>query len=202
MDVPVYIGGEEAGRLRAVQEGLYVRLTADCALRPGLTRLWLHSGDQSLYLGLLAPEGGRLRLEKRLSRRKVPETIACASDTEFVGAGTPGWPLLPLRGNSPPVLDGPPEPARSTNNGPSRTPAPTAEASDPAVGANSIRPPVSDPTLAAEQRAVVGNGPYGGGAAASRLLLPCSPRVPGAVELGGRHYLVISPPRRYNKKKP
>ena len=82
MDVPIYIDGREAGRLRAEREGLYTRLRAECGMRGGLTRLWLHGGGQSRYLGLLAPEGGQLRLEKRLSRASLPPEIEYASDAE------------------------------------------------------------------------------------------------------------------------
>lgn len=82
MELPIYIGGREAGRLHVAQEGLYTRLTADCAPGEGLLRLWLHGGGRSVYLGLLVPEGGRLRLTKRLSRAALPPELAYAADSE------------------------------------------------------------------------------------------------------------------------
>ncbi|MBQ6465771.1 MAG: hypothetical protein IJJ43_05850 [Oscillospiraceae bacterium] len=69
MTLPIYFGGERAGELTETREGLYRVLRADCAMREGLCRLWLHGEGRSVYFGLLAPEGGRLRLERRFSPR-------------------------------------------------------------------------------------------------------------------------------------
>ena len=82
MELPIYIGGREAGRLLVAQEGLYTRLTADCGPGEGLVRLWLHGGGRCVYLGLLVPEDGRLRLSKRLSRAALPPELAYAADSE------------------------------------------------------------------------------------------------------------------------
>ena len=82
MSYPVYINGKAAGALDEAREGLYRVFSADCEMRAGLHRLWLHGEGRSVYLGLLAPEGGRLRLRRRFSRASgLPETIDCASDS-------------------------------------------------------------------------------------------------------------------------
>ena len=82
MAIPVYIGGKLAGTLTETREGLYRVFRADCELREGLHRLWLHGGERSVYFGLLSPEGGRLRLMRRFSRAAgLPEAVDCARDT-------------------------------------------------------------------------------------------------------------------------
>ena len=82
MTLPIYFGGERAGELTETREGLYRVLRADCAMREGLCRLWLHGEGRSVYFGLLAPEGGRLRLERRFSRAAgLPGQIDCARDS-------------------------------------------------------------------------------------------------------------------------
>lgn len=92
MTLPVYLDGREAGRLSLAGEGLYTRVSADCDAREGLSRLWLHGGGGSLYLGLLAPEAGRLRLTRRFSRAELaalPGPLDCARDTPAVPAASP-----------------------------------------------------------------------------------------------------------------
>ena len=70
MSLPIYIQGLPCGELNEKGEGLYTLFSADCEPREGLIRLWAHGGGRSACLGLLAPEGGRLRLTRRLSRRE------------------------------------------------------------------------------------------------------------------------------------
>ena len=82
MPCPVYIDGIEAGTLTETREGLYRVFRADCAMREGLHRLWLHGGGRSVYLGLLTPAGDRLKLEKRFSRAAgLPDQIDCARNS-------------------------------------------------------------------------------------------------------------------------
>ena len=81
MSRPIYIDGEEVGTLTETREGLYRVFRAECAMREGLHRLWLYGEGRGVYLGLLAPEGGRLCLTRRFSRASgLPETIDCARD--------------------------------------------------------------------------------------------------------------------------
>lgn len=82
MPYPIYLDGEEAGVLTEHREGLYRVFRADCAPREGLCRLWLHGGGRSVYLGLLSPQDGRLRLTARFSRAAgLPERIDCAQNS-------------------------------------------------------------------------------------------------------------------------
>ncbi len=83
MDYPIYIQGKPCGTLFERDAGLYTVFEADCPRQSGLVRLWLHGGGQSALLGLLAPDGDRLRLSRRLSRREreaLPPVIERVSD--------------------------------------------------------------------------------------------------------------------------
>ena len=83
MEYPVVIGAEPSGTLTERVEGLYTVFHADCPLRRGLIRLWLHGGGQSVCLGLLSPCGDRLVLTRRLSRlarAAFPAEITLVSD--------------------------------------------------------------------------------------------------------------------------
>lgn len=83
MDYPVYIDGRRSGTLSESMEGLYTVFRADCPGCGGMIRLWLHGGGKSACLGLLVPDGDRLVLRRRLSRRErtaFPRTIELVSD--------------------------------------------------------------------------------------------------------------------------
>lgn len=89
MDVPVFIGGERRGTLTERSEGLYTVLRAVCQAQEGLIRLWVRGGGRSGYLGLLAPCGEGLFLEKRLTRREraaFPAVIERADDGDEPGS--------------------------------------------------------------------------------------------------------------------
>ena len=73
MDFPIYDGREVVGTLRVRREGLYAVFRAELPRREGLRRLWLCGRAESVCFGVLEPQGGLLRLEKKLSR------AACAS---------------------------------------------------------------------------------------------------------------------------
>ena len=90
MEYPILIEGQAVGTLTETAEGLYTVFRADCALRAGLIRLWLHGGGRSAPLGLLAPCGGCLALTRRLSRRErqaLPVPIEEVSDRPAPSAG-------------------------------------------------------------------------------------------------------------------
>ena len=80
MDIPIYIGGEEAGRLTLEKRGALTEFRAELADPGRVVRLYVF-GEREAYLGVPAPEEetGRLRLIRRLSpselRRfpRVPE---------------------------------------------------------------------------------------------------------------------------------
>ena len=100
MELPIYDGGEKVGTLTVRREGLYAVFRAELPLRDGLQRLWLCGETGSVCLGLPEPRGGRLRLEKRLSR------AACAA-----------LPHPPLRVS---LQNAPPSPAPAALSAPPR----------------------------------------------------------------------------------
>lgn len=82
MTIPIILDGERCGAVVTRREGAYTVFEARCALRPGLVRLYLFGPDGRGYLGLLCPEGGELRLRRRLSRaemRRLPAKPEYAS---------------------------------------------------------------------------------------------------------------------------
>ena len=68
MELPIMDKGEQIGSLSVAREGLYTVFRAELPPREGLQRLWLYGAGLWFCLGLLAPTGESLRLEKRLSR--------------------------------------------------------------------------------------------------------------------------------------
>ncbi len=71
MEYPLIIDGETAGRLTAEEEGLYIAFSARIQTRKELTRLWLHGAGTEAYLGIMSPEGEKLCLERRFSKREL-----------------------------------------------------------------------------------------------------------------------------------
>ncbi len=73
MDCAIFYQGAETGRISIEPDGLYYRLSAACA-EPGhgVWRLWGCFGTDSRRLGVLFPETGGLRLERRVSRHSWP----------------------------------------------------------------------------------------------------------------------------------
>ena len=76
---PITIDGENAGTLTVEQQGARTVFTAECAMRPELVRISVYGGGREGYLGVLAPEGGMLRLRapcgsfrRRSSRWSAP----------------------------------------------------------------------------------------------------------------------------------
>ena len=65
---PIVIDGELAGKLTAERQGARTAFYAECRPLPGLVRISVYGGGREGYLGLLAPEDGKLTLRKTLSR--------------------------------------------------------------------------------------------------------------------------------------
>ena len=86
MELPLFIGGSEAGTLRVTQSGLYTLM--ETGLDGGaerLIRLWAHGGGRSACLGVMQPRDGGLWLSRRFSRlalRDFPDPLEFASDSE------------------------------------------------------------------------------------------------------------------------
>ncbi len=73
--------GERIGSLSVEKRGGYTLFSADCGPVPGIFRLSVYGQGREGYLGVMMPEHGRLRLEKKLSAwdmREFPERIEFA----------------------------------------------------------------------------------------------------------------------------
>lgn len=91
MEIPVYDGGEKAGRMEIRREGLYTVFETRLPAGPELTRLWLAGGGESAYLGLMEPGREGRTLRRRLSAlelRRMPEKPEYAS-TQRPAPGRP-----------------------------------------------------------------------------------------------------------------
>lgn len=82
------------GTLRAWQDGLYTLLEASAEPQEGLTRLYVSGGGKSTCIGLMVPEGGLLKLRRRLSKlemRKLPhiETVSTCPPEKAARAEPP-----------------------------------------------------------------------------------------------------------------
>ena len=78
MEYPIFYQGAETGGVAVEPEGLWYRLSACCAgPGRGFWRLWGCFGTESRCLGVLRPETGGLRLERRFSRHSWPILPDC-----------------------------------------------------------------------------------------------------------------------------
>ena len=93
---PLILDSEARGTLQVEKKGLITEFRARCPDPGRLVRLSVFGEGKEGYLGVMEPEGGELRLCRKLSRSAMaafPETIAYASE-----AGRSGRPdaALPL----------------------------------------------------------------------------------------------------------
>ena len=80
------------GKLTVTPEGAYLRFHAEAPQAAGLLRLWLSGCGRCESLGLMEPRGGRLVLDRRLSRRELcrfPAQIERAELAEQRPSGAP-----------------------------------------------------------------------------------------------------------------
>lgn len=70
MDYDIYYNGSVCGKLRVEREGLLTVFSADCEMHDGVLRLYV-CGKCAKSLGVMQPDDGRLRLEKRLTANEV-----------------------------------------------------------------------------------------------------------------------------------
>ncbi len=86
MEYTIFYQGSEIGCVTVEPEGLYYRLSAACAEPgPGVWRLWGCFGADSRCLGVLYPEAGGLKLERRVSRHSwpvLPESFILGREAE------------------------------------------------------------------------------------------------------------------------
>ena len=85
MTIPILIDGRQQGTLETRREGAYTLFEARCAYLPGVRRLRVFGEGGCGCLGVMQPEGGELRLRRKLSRadmRGFPEKLAYAGFAE------------------------------------------------------------------------------------------------------------------------
>ena len=84
---PIYIEGNRRGELRVYTEGLMTVFDARCDKVKGLVKLYVFGSDGKAYLGTMQPQGGGLRLVRRLSRaglKSFPNKLEYAADREII----------------------------------------------------------------------------------------------------------------------
>ena len=73
MEYTIFFQGKEIGHASIEPDGLYYLVSASAAEPAhGVWRLWACVGEDSRLVGVLCPETGGLRLEKRVSRHAWP----------------------------------------------------------------------------------------------------------------------------------
>lgn len=94
MEHSILYRGNPVGSIEILSQGLYHELTADCSVfAPGVQRLYQSIGYDSFPMGVLLPEAGRLRLQKKLSKHAFP------SFSQYWTAGAEDEGFLPWRGS-------------------------------------------------------------------------------------------------------
>ncbi len=81
-EYPVLLDGKTAGKLWVSDEGERLLFDAFCPGTAALIRLSAYGGGAELYLGVMQPKGGGLRLRKTVRRRDLPfppETLTHAA---------------------------------------------------------------------------------------------------------------------------
>lgn len=99
---PLYLDGKAAGELTVTEAGMYMEFRAACRGGDGaLLRAFLVGEKGEARLGVLAPEGGRLGIRRRLSRQeagKLGKLLRCEArrdaETGWEAVGQPEG-LLP-----------------------------------------------------------------------------------------------------------
>ena len=91
----LYRGEERWGEVSVRREGLYLRFGAVCPpAGKGVWRLFLQGEKGELPLGVLVPEGGQLRLCRRLSCQEA-ESVGAFCRGEIRTGKMGGWESLP-----------------------------------------------------------------------------------------------------------
>ena len=87
MEYTVFDRGAAVGSASAERRGLYWHIAAECRMETErIVRRYAHDGEKNVRLGVLMPEGGALRLERRLAADAfsfTPQTrVTTSPDTE------------------------------------------------------------------------------------------------------------------------
>lgn len=111
---PIVIDGEIAGKLTVRAAGGRTVFSAVCRPLEGVVRISVYGGGREGYLGVLAPEGDALTLEKSFSRAALRDFPAEIERVERAGMQT--LPLPPER-ETPPEPESEPEPLPEDTSG-------------------------------------------------------------------------------------
>lgn len=82
---PIYIDGDKKGELRVYADGLMTVFDAHCDKSKGIVKLYAFGSESKAYLGTMQPQGGGLRLVRRVSRaglKGFPKKLEYAADRE------------------------------------------------------------------------------------------------------------------------
>ncbi len=94
MQIPIYIDGNEEGTLTVERQGAVTVMRADMRDVGRVVRLSVY-GEKSGYLGVPEPEGGRLRLTRRISPMdmvRFPQRPQYAAEKPLGGKTAPAAP--------------------------------------------------------------------------------------------------------------
>ena len=131
---PIMIDETLAGKLTVDRQGARTVFDAECRMLPGLIRLSVYGGGKEGYLGVLAPEDGKLRLRKVLSRaqmRAFPEEIESAERAGLDRAAPPA--TVEPQPETEPEPESEPEPETETETETETEPEPELEPEEPAA---------------------------------------------------------------------
>ena len=95
MDIPIYDGGREIGRLALRREGLYTVLEAFLPAQKGLRRLWVSGGGKSAELGLCEPREDGLHFRRAYSRAAFEALPSPLERAALDAAPVPAKPAAP-----------------------------------------------------------------------------------------------------------
>ncbi|GEM_PF-6851463 len=73
--LPLKHNGTNFGRVGVETDGMWARIDAEAAESSALTRLWLCTEFGRVRLGVMEPEGGTLRLRRRIALKELPKNI-------------------------------------------------------------------------------------------------------------------------------
>ena len=120
---PILIDGVQTGTLTVARDGLMTVFLAECEDPGWLLRLAVYGPEGTGYLGVMIPEGGRLRLKKRLSRAAL---AGFPSQLRFAGPAGMAAPEE-ASGQAEPAEEPAPEQEKASD-APAEAPAPARQA--------------------------------------------------------------------------
>lgn len=84
-EYPVIINGKTTGKLTVSRHNNRIVFSAVCALCSGVTRLSAYGGGKEIYLGVMQPENGQLRLKRAFTPNEMKGFPACITHAGLKG---------------------------------------------------------------------------------------------------------------------